>query len=106
MTSVPAEKQLTAVDDILKEPGTYLIVTHSNRVIPFLRRLLPSDKVTITAGAAPDFPIAIDGSDCDKLFLVTMSRTGADRSCKLIYIGERTAGDLAVAGCPTRGRLE
>jgi phosphohistidine phosphatase SixA len=103
--SVPAEKQLTVVDDILKGPGTYLVVTHSDMVIPFLRKLLSNDQVTITAGAMPKTSTVIEDPDYDNLFLVTMSPTGAERSCKLFYFGEKTAGDLAVKGCSTQGRL-
>jgi phosphohistidine phosphatase SixA len=106
LSSVPADRQLAVADDILKEPGTYLIVTHSDMVVDFLRKLLRNDQLTITAGAAEDKSTIIDDRDYDNLFLVTMSAKGADRSCRLFYFGEKTAGDLAVAGCPTQGRLK
>lgn len=107
--SVPAREQFNNVlAEIAKQPGAYLIVTHSDVVIPFLRKFLGDQQISITAGAMPNTnpaDVIIDDPDYDNLFLVTLG-AGARPSCRVYFFGEKTAGDLAVTGCPSQGRVQ
>ena len=111
-TSLPARTQLdAAIAEIAKEPGTYLIVTHSDVVIPFLRKLLGNDQIAIAAGAMPNMNPPnqiIDDPDYDNLFLVTLPPPSsvAAKSCQHFFFGAKTATDLAVTGCAVQGRLQ
>ncbi len=104
--SVPAREHINAIAaEIAREPGAYLIVTHSDGVLPFLRKLMDDEQIHITAGAMPNMAAVIDDPDYDNLFLVTLdSKTGA-KSCTQFFFGAQTAADLVISGCSAQGRL-
>jgi len=104
--SLPAREHLnTIVAEINKTPGNYLVVTHSDSALHFLRLLAGNADIAITAGAMPNMPTVIDDPDYDNLFLITIAASGA-KSCKHFFFGAQTAGNLAITGCPAQGRLQ
>ncbi len=103
--SIPAREQLnTVAAEIAKEPGTYLIVTHSDVALAFLRKFI-GEEIQITTGAMPSMANVIDDPDYDNLFVLTLG-PGNAKSCKLFYFGAKTGVDLAVTGCTTEGRVK
>jgi hypothetical protein len=113
----PAREQVDRVlAEIAPHPGTYLVVTHSDVVVPFLRRLLADDTIAITAGALPPATtpggmstaqpssVIIDDPDYDNLFLITLRPSG-EKTCQHFFYGAKTAGQLAVTRCTVQGRV-
>lgn len=104
-TSLPArDHQKLILEEIAKAPGNYLIVTHSDSALHFLRSLMGNGDMAITSGAMPNMATVIDDPDYDNLFLVTLDASGA-KSCKHYFYGAKAGGDLAISGCPAQGRL-